>query len=336
MSRRTCGILGRTPILRSHEGMPHLSRPQRPKAAAMLCGLLAPTHDPANAPPVFEKYKSQEKAALIVNMVHFNHACVHKACRFCLPTLEGLAHSLHNICADPWVCELDLKNCYRSVHLPASLVNCIRVAASTDRYAIVRVPFGWHEAPGLVQHLIDRVLSSLPPTAVLIIQYLDDILFVGPRPDVRDMAYRAVAALVKASYIISPKSELEPTKLIAWMGKTVNLESACIAPSTPFVADVVSKWLLLAHKPYQSKSLRRPRGKIVWLGGPAASVGSWPRVWLNEGPFWSPRTPFAIVRSLLEAIAASSRGWEPCPISATPPVRIFSDAAPDPISLVDM
>ena len=168
---------------------------------------------------------------------------------------------------------------------------------------------------------------------MLVVQYLDDILFVGPRPDVQDMARRATAALEQAGYIISPKSDLEPTKLITWMGKRVNLNSACIEPSTPFVADVVSKWLLLALKPYHYKSLWRLLGKIVWLGRPTASVGSFlagPWSWLNQGPFWSSRTPFAVVRSLLEAIAASFRGWEPHCVSPAPPVRIFSDAAPNP------
>ena len=250
-------------------------------------GLLAPTQDPGNA-QVFVKYRSQEKAALIVNMVNFNHACTHKARRFRVPTLEGLADYLRNIYVNPWACKLDLKNCYWSVHLPPSLVNCIQVAAGSDRYAIVRVPFGWHQAPGLVQHLIDRVLSSLPPSAVLIIRYLDDILFVGPRPDVQDMAQRAFAALEQAGYIVRPKSELGPTKLITWMGKRINLNSARIEPSTPFVADVVSKWLLLALKPYHCKSLQRLLGKIVWLGRPADSVGSFlvgPRLRLYQGPF---------------------------------------------------
>ena len=51
---------------------------------ALFCDrLLAPTQDPANA-QVFVKYKSQEKAALIVNVVNFNHGCAHKARRFCL------------------------------------------------------------------------------------------------------------------------------------------------------------------------------------------------------------------------------------------------------------
>ena len=61
--------------------------------AFFYCVLSAPTQDPANA-QVFVKYKSHEKAALIVNLVNFNDACAHKARRLRLPTLGGLAHSL--------------------------------------------------------------------------------------------------------------------------------------------------------------------------------------------------------------------------------------------------
>ena len=86
------------------------------------------------------------------------------------------------------------------------------------------------------------------------------------------MAQWAAAALKQAGYLISPKRKLEPTKLITWMGKRINLSSARIEPSTPFVADVVSKLLLLALKPYHYKSLWRLLSKIVWLGRPAASV----------------------------------------------------------------
>ena len=147
------------------------------------------------------------------------------------------------------------------------------------------------------------------------------------------MTRRAVAALEQAGYINSPKSELEPTKLITWMGRRENLNSARIEPSTPFMAVVVSKWFFLALKAYHYKSLRRLLGKIVWLCMPAASVGSFlagPWLWLNQGPFWSSRTPFVVVRSLLEVIAASFRGSEPHPVSPARPIRIFLDAAPDP------
>ena len=56
-----------------------------------------------------------------------------------------------------------------------------------------------------------------------------------------------------------------------------------------------------------------------------------PRLWLNPDPFWSPRTPLVVVCSLLEAIAASFRDWEPHPVSRVSRVRIFCGAAPDPL-----
>ena len=94
------------------------------------------------------------------------------------------------------VCKMDLKNRYLSVHLPAKIVNRIRVPAGTGPCAIAIVLFGWHQAPGLVGHLIDRVLSSLPPTTVVITQYLDDILFVRPHaigPNPQEWAGRSDA-----------------------------------------------------------------------------------------------------------------------------------------------
>ena len=69
--------------------------------------------------------------------------------------------------------KIDLSNCYRSVHLPPAMAGVVRVAAAGTTCALVRVPFGWHQAPGLVQQLIAAVLSELPDTQVVIVQYLE-------------------------------------------------------------------------------------------------------------------------------------------------------------------
>ena len=168
------------------------------------------------------------------------------------------------------------------------------------------------------------MLDSIDPESIVIVQYLDDIPFVGnDRTVLRAVTRRAADALVKEGYIISPKSEVEPTQAIGWMGKQLNLDSSCIAPSAPFLSDVVARWLKVALKPYHHKSLRRLLGKIVSMGRPAALTGSFvagPRSWLNHGPLWSPRTPVAVIRALLEAITHSFRGWEPAPAAHSPPV----------------
>ena len=56
---------------------------------------------------------------------------------------------------------------------------CSSGGGSWHHLCPVRVPFGWHQAPGLVQHLIGALLFELRDTQVVIVQYLDDILFVG-------------------------------------------------------------------------------------------------------------------------------------------------------------
>ena len=46
---------------------------------------------------VFIKHNSDTKAALIMNLVAFNHTCAHKARKFRLPSLEGLCGVLREV-----------------------------------------------------------------------------------------------------------------------------------------------------------------------------------------------------------------------------------------------
>ena len=71
--------------------------------------------------------------------------------------------------------KIDLSICYWSVRLMARAVS---VAAGGTTYALVRVPLCWHQAPGLVRNQIGAVLAQLLGTKVVIVQYLEDNLFV--------------------------------------------------------------------------------------------------------------------------------------------------------------
>ena len=48
------------------------------------------------------KHTSETKAALIMSMVAFNHACSHKARQFKLPSLEGLSGVLREVGGGAW------------------------------------------------------------------------------------------------------------------------------------------------------------------------------------------------------------------------------------------
>ena len=110
-----------------------------------------------------------------------------------------------------WGAKIDLSNCYQSVQLPPAMAGAVCVAVVGTTYALVRVPFGWHQALGLVQHLIAAVLCELPDTQVIIVQYLDDILFVGRGRQVTTRVARDTAAhLARKGFIVSPKQCLMP------------------------------------------------------------------------------------------------------------------------------
>ena len=175
---------------------------------------------------MFVKWKSEAKAALILNMKAFNHACAYKARRFQLPTLEGLA-GLLRVVVGGWATKIDPGNCYWSIHLPPHLTKAIRVGVGSRSFAIVRVPFrvpfSWHQVPGLVQHLITTAIAHVDPGTVVVVLYLDDILCVGKnKQQVHAVTASVAAAWREAGFLIGAKSILHPAPEVTWMGKTVN------------------------------------------------------------------------------------------------------------------
>ena len=70
----------------------------------------------------------------------------------------------------------------------------------------------WHQAPGMGQHLIGALLSELPDTQVVIVQHLDDILFVGRgRLLTTQVACDTAAHLARKGFLVNPKSVLDAT-----------------------------------------------------------------------------------------------------------------------------
>ena len=281
------------------------------------------------------KYKSLAKCALIIDMQAFNHACSFKARPFRLPSLEGLAGSLRSVQGGAWGAKIDLSNCYWSVHLPPAMAGAVRVAAAGTTYALVRVPFGWHQAPGLVQHPIAAVLSELPDTQVVIVQYLDDILFVGRDRQVTTRVARDTAAhLARKGFLVSPKSVLDATHSLTWMGKQLSLNRSRVAHKPEGLADIVGRWVTFSLGHCTRKPLQRLLGRIGWLARPGFSAGCFlagARAWLRMGPPSARCVPFAVCRGLLEAIAAGGRGWEP-QATEGPAIRVYTDAAECPVA----
>ena len=127
----------------------------------------------------------------------------------------------------------------------------MRVGVGDRSFAIVRVPFGWHQAPGLVQHLIATVIAHVDPGGVVVVQYLDDILMVGKqKQEVHKVTHNVTSALSTAGFLIGAKSILTPVAEVTWTGKTVNAHAGRI----------------------QTSCCGRLRGQVETLGGDPADT----------------------------------------------------------------
>ena len=86
---------------------------------------------------------------------------------------------------------------------------------------------------------------------MVVVHYLDDILFVGHDPgEVAAVTDSAAHLLRRAGFIISEKSVFTPHRSLRWMGKDIDLRGRRVAPAASAVAAVVAAWVRLALKPY--------------------------------------------------------------------------------------
>ena len=186
-----------------------------------------------------------------------------------------------------------------------------------------------------MQHLIAAVLSELPDTQVVIVQYSDDILFVGrDRQVTTRVAGDTAAHLARKGFLVSPKLVLDATQSLTWMGKQLSLNRSRVAHKPEGLADIVGRLVTFSWGHYTRKPLQRLLGGTGWLPRPGFSTGCFlagAPAWLRLGPPSARCVPFAVCRGLLKAIAAGGRGWEP-QATEGPAIRVYTDAAECPVT----
>ena len=147
------------------------------------------------------------------------------------------------------------------------------------------------------------------------------------------MARDTAAHLARKGFLVSPRSVLDATQSLTWMGKQLSVNRSRVAHKPEGLADIVGRWVTFSLGHYTRKPLQRLLGRIGWLARPGFSAGCFlagARAWLRLGPPSARCVPFAVCRGLLEAIAAGGRGWEP-QATEGPAIRVYTDAAECPV-----
>ena len=109
-----------------------------------------------------------------------------------------------------------------------------------------------------MQHLIGALLSELLDPQVVIVQPLDDILFVGQDRLLTTQVGRDTAAyLARKGFLVSPKSVSDATPSLAWIGKQLSLHRPRVAHKPEGLADIVGRWVAFSLSRYTRKPLQR-------------------------------------------------------------------------------
>ena len=115
-------------------------------------------------------------------------------------------------------------------------------------------------------------------------------------------------------FVVSPKSTLEPTQQIEWLGKLCDFCCGHISNPKGPLAVGVARWLNLATGMCTRKRVQSAVGKFRWMARPHPFLSpllSGPCAHYLWGPVFSRYTPVAILRSLASALGLAVKGWSP-------------------------
>ena len=173
------------------------------------------------------------------------------------------AHSSHTqLFFSKW----DLQNFYWSLRGPWQFVfPATQVDQSLKFYGMSVLPFGWDKAPWLGQTLHSlHVNQIMKPGNIENSIYIDDGLSFGPSPDeLRQYMKEVFEQLEENGYIMSPKSQPEPTISKEFIGK---LYANCFISNTEArAARILMMTAIIVQAPYLSNTfLKKLMGSDVY------------------------------------------------------------------------
>ena len=126
---------------------------------------------------------------------------------------------------DSWATLLDLKDAYFHILIHPDSRKFLRVMWQDQAYQFKRLPFGLSSAPFIFTRLTRPILSHLHGKGVNVLPYLDDWLILAQnQAETADHTRIVLDLFSKLGLIVSPKSVLQPTQTIKWLGIGLNLQ----------------------------------------------------------------------------------------------------------------
>ena len=150
---------------------------------------------------------------------------------------------------------------------------------------------------------------------MVIFHYLDDFLLLGGCPaELREVTRQVVEALKAAGFLVSPKSVLEPTTRILFLGKHIDTRARRVWSHPRAYLHMFAQWLRLATAAHpHPRHLNKVLGFIHWHVRPRRGMGPF-----LSGVYCAQRwgavgqpVPLKVLHGLATAIVFAVEPWSP-------------------------
>ena len=110
---------------------------------------------------------------------------------------------------------------------------------------------------------------------MIIFHYLDDFLLLGGCPkELKEVTHRVVEALCEAGFLVSPKSVLDLTTRILFLGKHIDTQARRIWSHLRVFLQMYAQWLRLATAAHPHlRHINKALGFIQWHVQPRRGMG---------------------------------------------------------------
>lgn len=167
---------------------------------------------------IFPVPKSNGKHRLIINLKPLNKFVETRHFK-----MEDWRTVISLLSQNMFMVKIDLKDAYHLVKISDCSKKFLRFNWQNQLYEYQCLPFGFSLAPLLFTKIMKELAKNLRTQGHLSVIYLDDILLFGEtREKCLDNLSCTLSLLKRLGFIISEKSELEPTQCIEYLGLIFN------------------------------------------------------------------------------------------------------------------
>lgn len=169
--------------------------------------------------PIFTRPKKDGSRRLILNLKHLNNFVAHH--HFKMESIHSATQLMKPKC---WMAVLDLKDAYYTVSVAKEHRKFLRFEFEGKLYEFVCLPNGLSSAPRVFTKLLKPALSILREKGILIVAYIDDLLFIADTPEGVERAVAEAVNLLEALgfTIHAEKSKILPAQQAQFLGFILN------------------------------------------------------------------------------------------------------------------